>query len=82
MGLGQGNKAAPPLWIQLSAIMVTVFKQLNLGTILNGPIWDILIHSMGAFFVDDTDIYTWQENVLDPGELWAQMQIEIKQWIC
>jgi hypothetical protein len=28
MGLGQGNRAAPPLWIQLSSVMVNVFKQL------------------------------------------------------
>ncbi len=69
MGLGQGNRAAPPSWIQLSAIMVTVFKQLNLGAILNDPILDVPIHSMGALFVNDTNMYTWQENILDPGEL-------------
>jgi hypothetical protein len=27
-------------------------------------------------------VYTWQEHILDPGELWAQTQIEIKQWSC
>jgi hypothetical protein len=58
MGLRQGNRAAPPSWIQLSAIMVTVFKQLNLGAIINDPISDVLIHSMGALFVDDTNMYT------------------------
>jgi hypothetical protein len=58
MGLGQGNRAVLPSWIQLSAIMVTVFKQLNLGVIMHDPISDILIHSMGALFVDDTDMYT------------------------
>jgi hypothetical protein len=58
MGLGQGNKAAPPSWIQLSAVMVTVFKQLNLGAIIHDPISDALIHSMGALFVDDMDMYT------------------------
>jgi hypothetical protein len=80
MGFGQGNRAVPPLWIQLSAIMVTVLQQLNLGARLNEPILDILIHSTGALFVDDTNMYMWQENILDPGELRAQMQIEIKQW--
>jgi hypothetical protein len=59
MGLGQGNRAVPPSWIQLSAIMVTVFKQLNLGAIMHDPISDILIHSMRALFVDNTDMYTW-----------------------
>jgi hypothetical protein len=38
MGLGQGNRAALPSWIQLSAIMVTVFKHLNLGAIVHDPI--------------------------------------------
>jgi hypothetical protein len=27
MGLGQGNRAASPSWIQLSTVKVTVFKQ-------------------------------------------------------
>jgi hypothetical protein len=31
MGLGQGNRAAPPSWIQLSMVLVNVFKQLTLG---------------------------------------------------
>jgi len=79
MGLGKGNRAALPSWIQPSAIMVTVFKQLSLGAIMHNPISDVLIHSMGALFVDDTDMYKWQEHILDPGELWAQTQIEIEQ---
>jgi hypothetical protein len=82
MGLGQGNRAAPPSWIQMSAVMVTVFKQLNLGAIIHNPILDILIHSMGVLFINDTDMYTWRRHILDPGELWAQTQFEIKQWSC
>jgi hypothetical protein len=62
--------------------MVTVFKQLNLGAVIHDPISDILIHSMGALFVNDTDMYTWQKHILNPGELWAQTQVELKQWSC
>ncbi len=80
MGLGQGNRAAPPSWIQLSAAMVTVFKQLNLGAIIHDPISDALIHSMGALLLDNTDMNTWRRHILDPGDLWEQTQIEIKQW--
>jgi hypothetical protein len=32
MGLGQGNCAAPLSWIQLSTVLVNVYKQLGLGT--------------------------------------------------
>jgi hypothetical protein len=64
-GLNQCNRAAPPSLIQLRAIMVTVFKQLNLVAFINNPISDIIIHSTRAFFIDDTDLYTWREYMLD-----------------
>jgi hypothetical protein len=48
MGLGQGNRAAPPSWIQLSAVLVDVYKKLDLGTDVHDPITDDRIHSMGA----------------------------------
>jgi hypothetical protein len=49
-------------------------------SIISEPISDVLIYSMGALFVDDTNMYTWREHILDPGELWKWTQIEIKQW--
>ena len=37
---------------------------------------------MGAIFVDDVDLYTWREDILDPGELWCQAQINLEYWSC
>ena len=51
VGLSQGNRAAPPSWIQLSTVLVNVFKQLNLGALIRDPITAKMIHSMGALFV-------------------------------
>ena len=82
MGLGQGNRAAPPSWIQLSVVLVNVFKQLNLGAAIHDPITAEIIHSMGALFVNNIDLYTWRENILDPGELWGQAQLELGHWSC
>jgi hypothetical protein len=82
MGLGQGNRAAPPSWIQLSAVLVNVYKQLNLGALIQDPITAKMFHSMGALFVDDTNLYTWWEYLLDPGDLWCQTQLELKRWSC
>ncbi len=82
MGLGQGNRAAPPSWIQLSAVMVTIFQQLQLGAMIQDPISEELIRTMGTLFVDDTDLYTWREQIMDPGQLWCQTQIELKNWSC
>jgi hypothetical protein len=82
MGLGQGNRATPPSWIQLSVVLVNVFKQLNLGAVIQDPITAEIIHSMGALFVDDTNLYTMRKNILDPGELWGQAQLELENWGC
>ena len=46
------------------------------------PITSETIHTMGALFVDDTDLYTWREGTLDPGELWVQAQLELEHWSC
>jgi hypothetical protein len=78
MGLGLGNRAAPLSWIQLSAVLVNAFKQLNLGALIQDPITAEVIHSMGTLFVDDTDLCTWREDILDPGELWCQAQLELE----
>jgi hypothetical protein len=72
MGLGQGNRAAPPSWVQLSAVLVNVFKQLKLGALLLDPITLEIIHTIGALFMDDTDLYTWRYRLLNPGDLWRQ----------
>jgi hypothetical protein len=58
MGLGQGNRAASPSWIQLSAVLVNAFKQLELSALISDPITLEMIHTMGALFVDNTDLYT------------------------
>ena len=78
MGLGQGNRVAPPSWIQLSAVMVTIFKQLNLGATIKDPMSEEKINLMGALFVDDTDLYTWKEEITDLVELWHQTQTELE----
>ena len=82
MGLGQRNRAAPPSWIQLSAVLVNVFKQLKLGALVLDPMMQELIHTMGALFVDNRDLYTWRDGLIDHGELWCQTQVELQQWSC
>ncbi len=82
MGLSQGNRAASPSWIQLSAVLVNVFKQLNLDALIQDPITAEVIHSMGTLFVDYTDLYTLRENIFDPGNVWCQAQLELERWSC
>ena len=44
MGLGQGNRAAPPSWIQLSSVLVNIFKKIGLGAKVKDPITTKSIH--------------------------------------
>jgi hypothetical protein len=78
MGLGQGNRAAPPSWIQLSSIMVSMFKQLERGAFIMDPIALKMIHMMGALVVNNTDLYTWQDSVMDITELWQHTQLDLE----
>jgi hypothetical protein len=82
MGLGQGSRAAPPSWIQLSLVMVNVFKQLGQGATLKDPITSKMVHTMGLLFVDNTVLYTWRDDIYNQTELWVQTQLDLKTWSC
>jgi hypothetical protein len=53
-----------------------------IGALVQDPISEELIYTMGALYVDNTDLYTWKEHIMDPRELWCQTQIELEQWSC
>ena len=79
MGLGQGSRAAPPSWIQVSAVLVNVYTQLGLGGYITDPISQETIHSMGAVFASDTDLYTGEKYPAKSTDLWRQTQINVDQ---
>jgi hypothetical protein len=82
MGLGQGNRAAPPSWIQLSLVMVNVFKKLGRGVLLTEPITSKMTHTMRALFVDNTDLYSWKDDIRKQAELWVHSQLDLQMWSC
>ena len=57
-GLGQGSKAAPASWIQLSSVIIHAFKQQAHGAIFRDPVTGDVSRSIGCVYVDDTDLYT------------------------
>jgi hypothetical protein len=58
--------------------MVNVFKQLGRGALLVNPITAKMIHAMGALYIDNMDLYTWREGILDHADLWTQTQLDLK----
>lgn len=56
-GLGQGSKAAPASWLQLSSMIVNAYKSQNCASSIQDPITGKITQSVGCMFVDDTDLY-------------------------
>ena len=56
-GLGQGSKAAPASWLQLSSMIINAYKSDGCASLIQDPITNRMIQSVGCLFVDDTDLY-------------------------
>jgi hypothetical protein len=80
MGLGQGSRAATPSWVQVIAVLVTVYKQLGLGGYITDPLSHEIIHTMGAVFVDNTDLFTGGKDSAKSTKPWRQTQTNVNQW--
>ena len=54
-GLGQGSKAAPSSWLQLSSMIVNAYKDQGFTPLIRDPIRGESTESIGCMFIDDTD---------------------------
>lgn len=79
-GLGQGSKAAPASWVQLSSIFVKIYKRHGFGAKLNDPVTKAAIHSIGCLFVDDTDLYTFESGLRSALDVHRTAQQAITLW--
>ena len=79
-GLGQGSKAAPAAWVQLSSIFVQILRQKGFGAVLEDPVTKMLIHSIGCLFVDDTDLYVFEEKLRSALDVFLMAQQMITLW--
>ena len=80
MGLGQGSRGAPPSWICLSSVIVNILRKLKHGAHIRDPMTGWLIHTVGAMFVDDSDLYCWVESMPRAEDLYETIQAETKMW--
>ena len=64
----------------MSSVIVNILRKLGNGARMLDPITRKLIHSVGAMFVDDTDLYCWVESMRSAEELYETIQEETKMW--
>ena len=68
-GIGQGSKGAPESWLQMSYMIVNTYKAMDYGAAMMDLVTRLLIHSIRCLFVDDTDRYTWKDDLKTGGEV-------------
>ena len=65
---------------QALLVIVNIQRALGYGAKVIDPITRLLTHTIGALFVDDTDLYTWDVNLTTGQEVYEQHQRELNQW--
>lgn len=79
-GLGQGSKAAPAAWLQISSLIVNAFKAEGFGANMIDPITLALTMTIGCLYVDDTDIYIWDNTLTSSHSVWQKAQLAVDLW--
>ena len=79
-GLGQGSKAAPASWIQLSLMIVQAYKRQGLALVVADPITGEKIESVGCMFVNDTNLYCMHPVLLSVALVVLQAQACMSLW--
>ena len=80
MGMGQSSRGAPPSWICPSSVIVGILRKLKHGTRIIDLMTRSLIHSVGAMFVDDSDLYCQVKYMQSAEKLYKTIQAETKMW--
>ena len=62
-GIGQGSKGAPASWLQMSSMIVNAYKAMDYGAAMMDPVTRLLIHSIRCLFMDNTDLYSWKDDL-------------------
>ena len=59
---------------------VNVMKRKGCGAKIMDPLTGFIIESLGGFFVDDADLFTWQEEFETSVQVWRKMQQDATDW--
>lgn len=79
-GLGQGSKAAPASWMQISSMIVNAFKTEGFGANMIDPITLAVTLTIGCLYVDDTDIYVFDDTLTSAHSVWRKAQAAVDLW--
>ena len=62
----------------MNLVMVNIARKLKHSAHIIDPMTGSLIHSIGAMFVDKSDLYCWVESMPSAEDLYETIQAETK----
>jgi hypothetical protein len=79
-GCGQGNGAGPTIWAVISAILLTIMRNLGFGLNATSSLSAVTLSLVGFAFVDNTDLVNVAKSVLTKGEDHLQNSQSCVDW--
>ena len=79
-GAGQGNGAAPPIWVVVSSKMFELLKMKGLTNTLYTPVSKQEMDLTGFAYVDDSDLFVLSTEGEEPEKTLQKMQSLINEW--
>ena len=80
-GCGQGNGAGPFIWLAISAVLLTIMKNMGWGLQFQTAMSLTVLSILGFAFIDDTDLVHSANNPITPAEdLILEGQRMVSMW--
>lgn len=79
-GLNQGNRAASHCWSIVSALLVRIQRYRGHVAEIKSPISRLVSTIMGLLYVDDTDLFVLNPDIITIDCLWNRTQVGLTSW--
>ena len=79
-GMCQGNGASSAAWLDLSTVLVRIYKQKGNGAQIQSPITHCIMDTMGVLFLDDVDLFIMQACIDSELNLHGECQVSLNTW--
>ena len=79
-GMVQGNGAAPPVWLIISIFLVRYLYSKRVVSHLMIPISGLVVALAALIYVDDTDLYVFNDSNSSAEEVVNKAQVLVDTW--
>ena len=81
MRLGKGSRGAPAGWLQVSSPIFNILEKAGFGAEIEHPITREKSRSVGAAFVDDTNMYVFRSDLDTEEKIKKEADEHVAAWV-